>query len=114
MFLTRLGLSRPVVVRMALILILVFGIYSYNAMPRLLDPDVTIGEGIIVTVCPGFSPEEIEKLVTNRIEDELEGIPEIRRYESESYESTSKIHVYFNTRLSEYEIDQAMQKYEMP
>ena len=110
MFLTRFGLSRPIVVRMTLILILVFGIYCYNAMPRLLDPDITIGEGVIVTVCPGFSPEEIEKLVTNRIEEELEGISEIRRFESDSYESTSKIHVYFNTRLSEYEIDQAMQE----
>ncbi len=110
MFFTRFGLSRPIVVRMALFLILIFGIYSYTDMPRLLDPDITIGEGMIVTLCPGFSPEEIEKLVTNRIEDELDGIAEIRRYESESYESTSKIHVYFNTRLSEYEIDQAMQE----
>ena len=110
MFLTRLGISRPVVVRMALILILVFGIYSYNMMPRYLDPDLTIGEAVIYTICPGFSPEEIEKLVTKKIEDELDGISEIRRYESSSFESTSNIHVFFNTRLSEYEIDQAVQE----
>ena len=95
---------------MALILILVFGIYSYNMMPRYLDPDLTIGEAVIYTICPGFSPEEIEKLVTKKIEDQLDGISEIRRYESTSFESTSNIHVFFNTRLSEYEIDQAMQE----
>jgi len=95
---------------MALILIVVFGLYSFNTMHRFLDPDISIGEGIIVTVCPGFSPEEMEKLVTNKIEDELEGISEIMRYESDSFESTSKIRVLFNTRLSEYEIDQAMQE----
>ena len=95
---------------MALILIVIFGVYSYNAMPRFLDPDLTIGEGIIFTLCPGFSPEEMEKLVTKKIEDELEGISEIRRFESNSYESASKIHVYFNTELSEFEIDQAMQE----
>lgn len=95
---------------MALILIVIFGVYSYNAMPRFLDPDLTIGEGIIFTICPGFSPEEMEKLVTKKIEDELEGISEIRRFESNSYESASKIHVYFNTELSEFEIDQAMQE----
>jgi multidrug efflux pump subunit AcrB len=95
---------------MALILIFAIGIYSYNVMPRFLDPDITIGEGIIFTINPGFSPEEMEKLVTQKIEDELDGISEIRRYESTSYESTSKIHVYFNTELSEYEIDQAMQE----
>ena len=48
--------------------------------------------------------------MTKKIEDELEGISEIRRFESNSYESTSKIHIFFNTRLSEYEIDQAMQE----
>ncbi|MCP4682037.1 MAG: efflux RND transporter permease subunit, partial [Desulfobacterales bacterium] len=110
MFLTKLGLSRPIIVRMALILIVIFGIYCYNAMPRYLDPDLTLGEGIIITICPGFSPEEMEKLVTNKIEDELEGISEIRKYESNSYESTSKVHIFFNTDLSEYEIDQAMQE----
>ena len=109
MLLTRIGLSRPVVVRMILILILILGIYCYNAMPRYLDPDISVGEGMVVTICPGFSPEEMEKLVTQKIEDELEGISEIRRYESDSFESTSKIHILFNTRLSEYEIDQAMQ-----
>jgi multidrug efflux pump len=110
MFLTRLSISRPVLVRMVLLLIICFGIYAYRSMPRYLDPDLTIGEAVIVTLCPGYSPEEMEKLVTNKIEDELDGISEIRRHESYSYEGTSKIHVLFNTRLSEYEIDQAMQE----
>ena len=50
MFLTRFGLSRPVVVRMALILIVVFGLYSFNTMNRFLDPDITIGEGVVYTL----------------------------------------------------------------
>ncbi len=110
MFITRFGIERPIVVRMVLVLIIVLGIYSYRAMPRYLDPDLTIGEGIVLTICPGFSPEDMEKLVTQKIEDELKGISQIRRYESQSYESTSKIHVFFQTHLSEYEIDQAMQE----
>ena len=68
MFITRFGLNRPVVVRMALIVIVVLGIYSYRAMPRYLDPDLTIGEGLVITIAEGFSPEEMEKLVTNKIE----------------------------------------------
>ncbi len=110
MSITEFGISRPIVVRMALILIVGFGVYCYNAMPRYLDPDLTLGEGIIYTICPGFSPEEMEKLVTNKIEDELEGISLIRKLESKSFESTSSVHVFFNTNLSEYEIDQAMQE----
>lgn len=95
---------------MALILIVIFGFYSYGKMPRYLDPDITVGEGFVFTVCPGFSPEEMEKLVTKKIEDELDGISDIRRFESRSFESTSRIHVFFNTDLSDYEIDQAMQE----
>jgi multidrug efflux pump subunit AcrB len=110
MFLTRFGINRPVVVRMVLLLIIIGGIYCYRAMPRYLDPDLSIGEGLVITISPGFSPEEMEKLVTQKIEKELDGIAEIRRYESSSYESTSKIHVLFNTDLNEYEIDQAMQE----
>ena len=110
MSLTKFAIERPIVVRMVLILIVIFGLYSYGKMPKYLDPDITVGEGIVYTICPGFSPEEMEKLVTKKIEDELEGISDIRRFESRSFESTSRIHVFFNTDLSEYEIDQAMQE----
>ena len=110
MYLTKFAIERPIVVRMILILIVIFGLYSYGKMPKYLDPDITVGEGVIYTICPGFSPEEMEKLVTKKIEDELEGISDIRRFESRSFESTSKIHVFFNTDLSAYEIDQAMQE----
>ena len=110
MFLTKFAIERPIVVRMAFFLIVIFGLYSYKAMPRFLDPDITVGEGVIFTLCPGFSAEEMEKLVTKKIEDELEGISDIRRFESRSFESTSNIHVFFNTDLNEYDIDQAMQE----
>jgi len=110
MFLTKFAIERPIVVRMAFFLIVIFGVYAYQAMPRFLDPDITVGEGIILTLVPGFSAEEMEKLVTKKIEDELEGISDIRRIESRSFESISNIHVYFNTDLGEYDIDQAMQE----
>ncbi len=110
MFLTRFGIQRPVVVRMTFLLILVLGVYSYRDMPRYLDPDLTIGRGMVITVCPGFSPEEMEKLVTNRIEEELQGISEIRRFESNSFESTSSIDIFFQTDLSDREIQQGMQE----
>ena len=110
MFLTRFGIQRPIVVRLALLLIVILGIYCYRSMPRYLDPDLTVGEGVVITMAPGFSPEEMEKLVTKKIEDELEGISEIRRHESKSFEGTSKINVYFHADLSEEEIDQGMQE----
>jgi len=110
MFLTKFSVSRPVVVRIGPDPYRNCWHLRLQFMPRFLDPDITIGEGVVITVCPGFSPEEMESLVTKKIEDELKGISEIRRFESNSYESTSKIHVFLTRRLSEYEIDQAMQE----
>jgi len=52
----------------------------------------------------------MEKLVTKKIEDELQGISQIRRHESKSFESTSNVKIFFQTNLSEYEIDQGMQE----
>ncbi len=66
MSLTKFAIERPIVVRMVLILIVIFGVYSYGKMPKYLDPDITVGEGIVYTICPGFSPEEMEKLVTKK------------------------------------------------
>ena len=37
MFLTKFAIERPIVVRMAFFLIVIFGIYAYQAMPRFLD-----------------------------------------------------------------------------
>ena len=104
MFLTKFGIARPIIVRLTLVLIIALGIFGYRSMPRYLDPDITVGQGVIVTICPGFSPEEMEKLVTNKIEDELQGISQVKRYESKSFESTSHINIHFQTDLSEYEI----------
>ncbi|MCD6294994.1 MAG: efflux RND transporter permease subunit [Deltaproteobacteria bacterium] len=85
MFLTKFAIERPVVVCMAFFLIVIFGVYAYQAMHRFLDPDITVGEGIILTLVPGFSAEEMEKLVTKKIEDALKGISDIRRIESRSF-----------------------------
>ena len=43
MFLTKFAIERPIVVRMAFFLIVVFGVYAYQAMPKFLDPDITVG-----------------------------------------------------------------------
>ena len=48
---------------------------------------------IITTRYPGASPEDVELMVTNKIEEELETISEIKRFISFSLENVSIVRV---------------------
>jgi len=83
-----------------------FGIFSYNQMPRELMPEVVIPYIFIQTVHPGNSPVEIENLITRPIEKELKGLQGIKKVTSASYQDVSIITVEFNTDIP---INQALQ-----
>jgi len=63
---------------------------------RNLFPEVDMGEMIITTPYPGASPEDVELKVTNKLEEELDGISGIRSYISSSIENRSQINVKLN------------------
>ncbi|KGG80435.1 hypothetical protein Y919_06360 [Caloranaerobacter azorensis H53214] len=52
-------------------LIMVFGLYSYFIIPKQEFPDLKAPAAMIYTVYPGASPEEVEKLVTRKIEEKI-------------------------------------------
>ncbi|MCC7441608.1 MAG: efflux RND transporter permease subunit [Bdellovibrionales bacterium] len=54
-------------------------------------PNVNFDIIVITTIYPGASPEEVEKLVTNKIERELQAVNGIKRLTSTSTESRSVI-----------------------
>ncbi|WP_242876926.1 efflux RND transporter permease subunit [Alkaliphilus peptidifermentans] len=53
------------------ILIFISGIYSFYITPKQEYPNITAPFALITAVYPGASPEDVEKLVTSKIEDEL-------------------------------------------
>ncbi|MGC9355622.1 MAG: efflux RND transporter permease subunit, partial [Mariniphaga sp.] len=87
-------------------MLVVFGIFSYNQMPRELMPEVVIPYIFIQTVHPGNSPVEIENLITRPIEKELKGLQGVKKVTSASYQDVSIITVEFNTDIP---INQALQ-----
>jgi len=69
------------------VVVMIFGLYSYFAIPKQEDPDITPPFAMLTTTYPGASPEIVEKLVTKKIEDKL---VEIEGYEySQSYSRDS-------------------------
>jgi len=55
-------------------LLVFFGLFSYNQMPRELMPEVVVPYIFVQTVYPGNSPVDIENLITRPIEQELKGL----------------------------------------
>ena len=73
------------------VLIMIVGLYSYYVMPKQENPEITPAYAIITAVYPGASPEDIEKLVTRKIEDEVAELEGYNFVASQSKNSLSVV-----------------------
>ncbi|WP_372948407.1 efflux RND transporter permease subunit [Mariniphaga sp.] len=103
---TYLSLKNKTTVYIISGLLVFFGIFSYNQMPRELMPEVVVPYIFVQTIYPGNSPVEIENLITRPIEKELKGMQGIKKVSSASYQDVSTVVVEFNTNI---ETQQALQ-----
>lgn len=74
-----------------------FGLYSYNDMPKSLFPDIVMPTIMVQTVYPGNSPADIENLITRPIEKQIKSVKGIKNLTSNSVQDNSSIIVEFNT-----------------
>jgi multidrug efflux pump subunit AcrB len=63
-------------------LLTALGIVSFLTMPRSEDPLVEFSGGNIVAVYPGTSPEDLEQLVVDPLEEEINELEEIGSIET--------------------------------
>ncbi len=73
-------------------------------MPREQDPEINFNWVNITTVYPGATSDQIERLVTNPLEDAIDGVRDVRFVSSNSKENVSSILVRFYD-MSEREFD---------
>ena len=76
---------------LAICLIIVSGLSSYFILPRMEDPQLVERGAFINTIFPGAEPSRVEALVSEKIEDALNEIEEIKEVRSTSRESISTI-----------------------
>ncbi|MBT8495377.1 MAG: efflux RND transporter permease subunit, partial [Deltaproteobacteria bacterium] len=77
MDLTQRALHSNRVTGAALLVVLLAGLSAYFALPQAMDPGFQIRTAQIVTIFPGASPERVENLVTDKIEEAVREIPEL-------------------------------------
>jgi multidrug efflux pump subunit AcrB len=88
-------LHRTVLVNLVFIIFMVVGALSLLNMPVDRYPNVSMGKVYIETFFPGASPEEVEALVTNEIEDALDDLDDVEFIRSSSYRQRSSVVVKF-------------------
>ncbi|HWH06970.1 MAG TPA: efflux RND transporter permease subunit, partial [Candidatus Paceibacterota bacterium] len=79
-----------------MIVLVAAGVYAVLAIPKESSPEVQIPMGIVTTVLPGASAEDVEKLITNKIEDRVIGLERVSKVSSVSSDSVSSITVEFD------------------
>jgi multidrug efflux pump subunit AcrB len=73
------------------------GMTAYQVMPQENTPEVEIPIGIVTSVYPGASPQEMETSVTNVLENKIKSLENLKEYTSTSQNSFSTIVVEFET-----------------
>ncbi|MFZ2060018.1 MAG: efflux RND transporter permease subunit [Candidatus Binatus sp.] len=69
----------------ALLIVIAWGIYGYQKMPKRKDPDIPVKEAQVICAWPGVSADRVEQLVTRKIEQKLAEVSEVRAPSAEEY-----------------------------
>lgn len=96
MGLTRLAISRPVVITMVFAALIVLGLRSLTLMPVELFPRIDIPFVSVVTLYPGAGPREIETLISKPLEEAVSSINGVKTVQSSSQEGISVVAIEFN------------------
>ena len=77
------------------VVILLLGVLGYLNLPREQDPEINFNWLVVNTVLPGASAEDVEKKVTEPLEEAIRTLPDIRFVSSTSRDNSSVILVRF-------------------
>lgn len=86
------------VVILLIILITMWGVYSFMSLPRESNPEVKIPMAFVVATYPGASPTDIEELITKKLETGIAGVKDVDSITSNSFNSVSQIIVEFDAK----------------
>lgn len=91
MDLARFSIKNKLLIYVLTIIAIAYGFITYEKMGKLQDPEFTIKDALVITNYPGASATEVEKEITNKIEDALQELPFIKRINAKSQTGQSLI-----------------------
>ena len=99
--LTQFAINNSRTLLVFILVVFMAGVSAFFSLPKQQDPGFTIRTAVITTQFKGASPERIEQLITKKIEEKVQEMPEIDFITSESLPGISIIKVNFQERYTE-------------
>ena len=101
---SHIAIRNPIFIFIIVVVISLWGYMSYRQIPREAAPDIQIPLLIVTIPFPGASPEDVESLITNKAEQELQTIKNLKEIKSTSSEGISALTLEFT---SDFDITEA-------
>lgn len=97
-FFSSWAVDNRVTVYLLTFIIVVLGIVAYFSMPRESFPEVVENKVYISSVYPGNSAEDVEKLITKKLEDKFKNVSGVIKVTSNSFQDYCLIIVEFDDK----------------
>ncbi|MGI9591400.1 MAG: efflux RND transporter permease subunit [Myxococcota bacterium] len=104
----RFAVRQVVLVNLVFAIVLFAGWQFAHKIPIDLYPDISFNSTLIQTVWTGASPQEVERLVTTKLEDEIDGIDGVKELISTSDSGYSEIVIEWDEALTPIEYEAAL------
>lgn len=95
MALTDISIKRPIATTMFFLIIITLGVIGFRYLPVDLLPPIEYPQLTVSTEYPNVGPEEIETIITERVENAVAGVPGVERVRSQSSEGRSRVTLEF-------------------
>jgi len=94
------AIDHSTVIYVVIGLFFILGISSYLNLPRENYPEINTNQVFVSSLYPGNTAEDIERLITDPLEEELKGVSNLVSIESTSLENFSLITVEFDENIT--------------
>jgi cobalt-zinc-cadmium resistance protein CzcA len=96
------ALRQKALVGLAVLALVVTGIYAFTRLPIDAVPDITNNQAQVLTICPTLATQEVEQYVTAPIENAVRNLPGVLELRSISRFGLSVITVVFREDMDTY------------
>lgn len=95
MSLTGTSIKRPIATTMVFLIVITLGTIGFRYLPVDLLPPIEFPQLTIQVSYDNVGPEEMERIITDQIENAIAGVPNIERITSNSSEGNSSVTINF-------------------
>jgi len=96
MNLSSFSVKRAVTISMIYLAVVGFGIFEYRKLPRDVFPDISFPQVVVVTQYAGAGPKDVEKLITQPLENAVASVEGVKEVRSKSKYGMSVLEVEFS------------------